>query len=109
MLLYLMLSRSGKKRLDCNRGRTEQGNHWVGCGGHYSGTFIAPWLDIPATGHLAHMRFHEFFRFEEGKIVEIQALWDIPELMMQANAWPMAPSLGLEYHVPGPGDARWTS
>ena len=48
------------------------------------------------------MRFHEFFRFEEGKIIEIQALWDIPELMMQANAWPMAPSLGLEYHVPGP-------
>ena len=83
-------------------GETEQGNHWVGCGGHYSGTFVAPWLDIPATGHLAHMRFHEFFRFEEGKIVEIQALWDIPELMMQANAWPMAPSLGLEYHVPGP-------
>ena len=83
-------------------GETEQGNHWVGCGGHYSGTFVAPWLDIPATGHLAHMRFHEFFRFEEGKIVEIQALWDIPELMMQANAWPMAPSLGLEYHIPGP-------
>jgi predicted ester cyclase len=83
-------------------GATEQNNYWVGCGGHYSGTFVAPWLDIPATGHLAHMRFHEFFRFEEGKIVEIQALWDIPELMMQANAWPMAPSLGLEYHIPGP-------
>ena len=45
-------------------GETEEGNHWVGCGGHYSGTFVAPWLDIPATGHLAHMRFHEFFRFE---------------------------------------------
>ena len=29
-------------------------------------------------------------------------LWDIPELMMQANAWPMAPSLGREWHVPGP-------
>ena len=83
-------------------GSTEQNNHWVGCAGHYSGTFIEPWLDIPATGHLAHMRFHEFFRFKEGKIVEIQAIWDIPELMMQANAWPMAPSLGLEYHVPGP-------
>ena len=48
------------------------------------------------------MRFHEFFRFENGKVVEIQALWDIPELMMQAGAWPMAPSLGLEYHIPGP-------
>ncbi len=83
-------------------GATDRNNHWVGCAGHYSGTFISPWLNIPPTGHLAHMRFHEFFRFEDGKIVEIQALWDIPELMIQANAWPMAPSLGLEYHIPGP-------
>jgi predicted ester cyclase len=83
-------------------GRTEQGDAWVGCGGHYTGTFIAPWLDIPPTGHLTHMRFHEFYRFVDGKIVEIQSLWDIPEVMMQANAWPMAPSLGLEYHIPGP-------
>ena len=83
-------------------GRTEHGDDWIGCGGHYSGTFIADWQDIPPTGHLAHIRFHEFYRFEQGKVVEIQALWDIPELMMQANAWPMAPSLGLEYHIPGP-------
>lgn len=83
-------------------GATEQGDAWVGCGGHYSGTFAAPFLDIPPTGHLAHMRFHEFYRITGGKVVEIQSLWDIPEVMMQANAWPMAPSLGLEYHIPGP-------
>ncbi|MEM7042994.1 MAG: ester cyclase [Pseudomonadota bacterium] len=83
-------------------GRTEHDGDWIGCGGHYSGTFVAPWLDIPPTGHLAHMRFHEFYRFEDGRIIEIQALWDIPEVMMQANAWPMAPSLGREYHIPGP-------
>ena len=47
-------------------GRTEHGDDWVGCGGHYSGTFLAPWLDIPATGHLTHMRFHEFYRFVDG-------------------------------------------
>ena len=34
--------------------------------------------------------------------MEYQAVWDIPEVMVQANAWPMAPSLGLEFHVPGP-------
>jgi len=48
------------------------------------------------------MRFHEFFRFESEQVVEMQALWDIPELMMQARAWPMSPSLGREWHVPGP-------
>ena len=83
-------------------GPTEQGGAWVGCGGHYMGTFVAPWLGIPPTGHLTHMRFHEFYRFEDGKVVEMQALWDIPEVMMQANAWPMAPSLGREFCIPGP-------
>ena len=83
-------------------GRTSHRGDWVGCGGHYMGSFVAPWLDIPPTGHLAHMRFHEFYRFEDGEVVEIQALWDIPELMMQAGAWPMAPSLGREFCVPGP-------
>ena len=39
---------------------------------------------------------------ENGQIVEVQAIWDIPELMMQAGAWPMAPSLGREWHTPSP-------
>ncbi|MBO9398583.1 ester cyclase [Shimia sp. R9_2] len=78
------------------------GQDWVGCGGHYTGVFLAPWLDIPPTGHQIAMRYHEFFRFEDGKVVEIQAIWDIPEVMMQAHAWPMAPSLGREWRVPGP-------
>lgn len=83
-------------------GADARGNDWIGCAGHYMGTFAAPFLDIPPTGHLAHMRFHEFFRVARGRIVEMQAIWDIPELMMQARAWPMAPSLGREGLVPGP-------
>lgn len=83
-------------------GPTEQGGHWVGCGGHYAGTFAAPWLDIPPTGQFVHMRFHEFYRFVDGKVVEIQAIWDVPEVMIQAGAWPMSPSLGRELMVPAP-------
>jgi predicted ester cyclase len=83
-------------------GPTLQGAEWVGCGGYYTGVFRAPWLDIPPTGHVVHMRFHEFYRFENGRITEMQALWDLPEVMMQAGAWPMSPSLGREWHVPGP-------
>ncbi|MEM6306307.1 MAG: ester cyclase [Pseudomonadota bacterium] len=83
-------------------GPTEHGDDWVGCGGFYCGTFRAPWMDIPPTGHILHMRFHEFYRVAEGRIVEMQALWDIPEVMMQARAWPMVPSLGREWHIPGP-------
>lgn len=83
-------------------GCDSEGQDWVGCGGFYTGSFLAPWLDIPPTGHQVAMRFHEFFRIEGGKIVEVQAIWDIPEVMMQARAWPMAPSLGREWQVPGP-------
>ncbi|VCU61533.1 FIG01073484: hypothetical protein [Tritonibacter mobilis] len=83
-------------------GPDEFGNDWVGAGGYYTGIFTAPWLDIPPTGHQVTLRFHEFYRIVDGKVVEVQALWDIPEVMMQANAWPMAPSLGREWHVPGP-------
>ena len=83
-------------------GRDDHGGDWVGTGGNYTGVFTGQWLDIPPTGHLVHMRFHEFYRIVDGKIVEIQAIWDIPEVMMQANAWPMAPSLGREWCVPGP-------
>lgn len=76
--------------------------NWVGCGGHYMGVFEKHWLDIPPTQHLVAMRYHEFFRVEDGKVVEMQALWDIPQVMMQAQAWPMTPSLGVEWLVPAP-------
>ncbi len=76
---------------------------WVGCGGHYLGVMERPWLDIPPTQHLVAMRYHEFFRFVDGVVVEMQALWDIPSLMMQAGAWSLSPSLAPDWFViPGP-------
>jgi len=83
-------------------GTTDAGAHWIGCGGFYTGAFLHPFLGIPPTGQQAHMRFHEFYRLEAGKVTQMQAIWDIPELMMQARAWPMAPSLGREWLTPAP-------
>ncbi len=83
-------------------GDTPEGQQWIGCMGNYMGTFLSSFLDIPPTGHLVHMRYHEFFRIEDNKVVEMQAIWDIPELMMQANAWPMAPQLGAFLCTPAP-------
>ena len=83
-------------------GTTPEGQDWVGAMGNYMGTFLAPFLDIPPTGRLAHMRYHEFFKIEHGKVTEIQAIWDLPELMMQAGAWPMAPQLGAYLCTPAP-------
>lgn len=87
-------------------GTTPEGQDWVGCMGNYMGTMLRPWdiqgHHIPPTGHLTHMRYHEFFRISDGKVVEAQIIWDIPELMMQANAWPMAPQLGKYLCTPAP-------
>ena len=72
---------------------TEHGNEWVSTMGNYVGTFQEQFLDIFPTGHLMLMRFHEFFKFEDRNITEVQAIWDIPELMMISNSWPLAPQL----------------
>lgn len=83
-------------------GGVDRGEHWICCGGYYTGVFERPWLAIPPTGHLVTMRYIEFFRIDGDKITRARLLWDIPALMMQADAWPMAPSLGVELNVPGP-------
>ena len=83
-------------------GAVDHGEHWIGCGGYYTGVFEKPWLGIPPTRHLVTMRYIEFFRMDGDSIVDAKLLWDIPALMMQAGAWPMAPSLGVELNVPGP-------
>ena len=83
-------------------GADPAGQPWVGCAGSYMGTFVDSWLGIPATGRPVAMRYHEFFRFESGRIVEMQAVWDLPEVMMHAGVWPMTPSLGRDWLVPSP-------
>ncbi len=100
--LYRAIPDLERRDLIVMAGPTGQGSDWVGCCGYYTGTFVRPWLDIPPTGHQVAMRFHEFYRMEDGKVVEMQALWDIPEVMLQARAWPMSPALGREWQVPGP-------
>lgn len=79
-----------------------EGEAWVGCAGHYLGVFEGPWLGIPPTRQAVAMRYHEFFRVADGRVVEMHAVWDIPHLMMQADAWPMTPSLGVKWLAPGP-------
>ncbi len=102
MPLHLALPDLERRDTIVMAGPSPQGHNWVGCCGYYTGTFVMPWLDIPPTGHQVAMRFHEFYRMVDGQVVEMQALWDIPELMSQAGAWPMAPGLGREWQVPGP-------
>lgn len=78
------------------------GGTWVACHGHYCGNFVAPWLGIAPSGRVATLRFGEFCRFQDGKVVEAYVIFDLPDLMRQAGCWPLAPSIGALLAVPGP-------
>lgn len=84
------------------RRNTNTDENWIGLGGNFVGTFKNSWLGIPPTQKPVFFRYHEYFRVENDKIVEMEAIWDIPQVMMQAGAWPMAPQLGVEWMCPGP-------
>ncbi len=86
-------------------GAGKSGN-WVGLGGNIVGTLRAPWLGIPPTQRPAFFRYQEYLRIEAGRVVEMEGLWDIPQLMLQSGVWPMAPQLGVEWMCPGPADGQ---
>lgn len=86
-------------------GEGKEGN-WVGLGGNFLGTLHRPWLTIPAHGKPVFMRYHEYLRIEGDRIVEMEAIWDIPQVMLQAGFWPMAPQLGVEWMCPGPANGK---
>ncbi len=70
------------------------GREWV-CGlGHFTGTFQEDWLTIPATGKETQIRWSEFCRMDEGKIVEIHILLDVPDVMQQAGFPVLPPDRG---------------
>ena len=69
------------------------------------GTTSAPLLGHGSISHLLATSLTCVFTSfigSKGRVVEIQTLWDIPEVMMQAGAWPMAPSLRREFCIPRP-------
>jgi len=83
-----------------------EGADWVTSAGYYHGQFVKPWLGIRPTGDLGFLRFGEFHRMEGGQAVESYIYFDIPELMIAADVWPIAESPGLTRgytgYLPGP-------
>ena len=78
------------------------GKEWV-CGlGHFIGTFKKDWLTIPASKQTTHIRWSEFCRLHEGKIVEIYILMDIPDVMRQAGFPVLPPDRGAVGLWPAP-------
>ncbi|MGJ8529794.1 ester cyclase [Maritalea sp.] len=78
------------------------GEVWVCSMGHLMGLFDNQWLGIRPTGKLAMLRYCEFSRVSNGKIIETAMYFDIPHFMMQAGQNPFAPQTGAHLVQPGP-------
>jgi predicted ester cyclase len=78
------------------------GNMWVGGTGYFNATFTQDYLTIPATGREVNLRWGEFCRMEQGKIVEIYFLLDLVDLMQQAGFQVLPPSQGAGGLYPPP-------
>jgi hypothetical protein len=75
---------------------------WVVEMGHLMGLFERPWLGIRHTLRIVMLRYCEFNRVEDGKIVESAMFCDIPHLMIQAGQNPFPPQTGATLVQPGP-------
>jgi len=78
------------------------GTEWVTSTGYFHGHFSKPLFGIPASGKLAYLRFGEFHRMENGKIVESHVFLGFAELIIALGLWPLDTSRGYEGVVPGP-------
>lgn len=80
-----------------------QGRAMIAAMGHYLGTMRGDWLGIPATGRAVFLRYGEVWQIgPDGRAVQANLLWDIPDLMRQAGVWPLGPSTGVEAAWPAP-------
>jgi predicted ester cyclase len=75
---------------------------WVTAHGYLLGTMTQDWLGIPAAGDTVWVRIGEFYRVENGKIVDARILLDLVDVMRQAGIEVLPRSTGARLIVPGP-------
>lgn len=80
----------------------QDGNMWVGGTGVFNGKFTNDYLTIPANQGEVNIRWGEFCRIEQGKIVETFLLLDLVDLMRQAGCQVLPPSRGIDGLYPPP-------
>lgn len=81
---------------------TNDGRMWVSGTGYFNATFANDYLTIPATGETVNIRWGEFCRIEQGKIVQTYFMLDLVDLMQQAGFQVLPPSRGVDGVYPPP-------
>lgn len=75
---------------------------WVVSMGHLMGLFDAPFLGIKPNRRITMLRYAEFNKVVDGKIVETALFCDLLHLMRQAGQYPLPPQTGMHLIQPGP-------
>ncbi len=75
---------------------------WVISMGHLMGLLDAPFLGIRPNRRIAMLRYVEFNKVVDGKIVETALFCDLLHLMRQAGQYPLPPQTGMHLVQPGP-------
>lgn len=78
------------------------GRMWVAGTGYLNGTFEKDYLGIPANQQAVKIRWCEFCRVEQDRIVECYFLLDLVDLMQQAGVQVLPPSRGVDGIYPPP-------
>ena len=78
------------------------GTEWVTSTGFFYGHFNKPLFGIPQSNKMAFLRFGEFHKMEDSKIIETYVYLGLAELIIAIGKWPLALSEGYEGVVPGP-------
>jgi predicted ester cyclase len=75
---------------------------WVAGMGNMMGLFDEDWLGIPATGKMVFLRYAEFHRVADSKIIESAFFCDVISVMQQAGHYPLPQQTGAAIIAPGP-------
>ena len=78
------------------------GKMWVGGTGYFHARFENDYLSIPASGGEVSIRWGEFCRVEDQRIVETYLILDLVDLMHQAGIDVLPPSRGADGVYPPP-------
>lgn len=97
---HLLLGGASHGRRDGDASR--DGRHWVSGMGLMNGRFQADYLGIPATGQPVSLRWGEFCRIEQGRVVEIYFLIDLVDLLQQIGIQVLPTARGVDGIWPAP-------
>jgi len=86
----------------CESEQGKNGAIWTCSMGHFAGLYDNPLIEIPATGRLTFLRYAEFNRVDDNKIIETAIWLDLIGLMHDCGVYPLPPMTGRWFTYPGP-------